>query len=119
MAEIVSNLLWLVLLFYIIEFVVFAIQNWRIVSRESELEQYHNNEATSMLPVELAERYDAINLYAEEESNKIYVYKLTTDEYVASGKDIEEVSKNFHERYPNNIGYFESGEHAYIIGLEE
>ena len=117
--EILSQIAWMVLLFYIIDFVIYAVQNWRIVFRESKLEQYHNNEETSLLPVELAERYDAINLYAEEADSKIYVYKLTTDEYVASGKDIEEVSMNFHKRYPNNIGYFQSGEHAYIIGLEE
>ena len=118
MGEIISNLLWTVLIFYIIDFVIYAVQNWRIVLKESDLEKYHSDEETPLLPVQFADR-EPVTLYAEESSGVIFVYNLTTDEFVAQGKDIESVSEDFHNRHPNKVGYLQDGERAYVIGLFE
>ena len=118
MSEIISNLLWTVLIFYIIDFVIYAVKNWRVVYKETELEKYHNNEETPLLPLQFADR-DPINLYAEESSGVIFVYNLTTDEFVAQGKDIEAVSIDFHNRHPDKVGYLQDGDKAYVIGLFE
>ena len=118
MGEIISNLLWTVLIFYIIDFVIYAVRNWRVVLKESDLEKYHNNEETPLLPAQFADR-EPVTLYAEESSGVIFVYNLTTDEFVAQGKDIEEVSVDFHARHPNKVGYLQDGDAAYVIGLFE
>ena len=118
MSEIISNLLWTVLIFYIIDFVIYAVQNWRVVWRETETERYHNEEETPLLPVQFADR-EPINLYAEENSDGIFVYELTTNNFIAHGKDIEGLSVDFHNRYPDKVGYLQDGERAYVIGLFE
>ena len=116
--ELISNLLWMVLLFYIIDFVIYAVQNWRVVFKETELEKYHNSEDTPLLPLQFADR-EPINLYAEESKGTILVYDLKTDEFVAQGKDIEAVSVDFHNRHPSKVGYLQDGDKAYVIGLFE
>ena len=116
--EILSQIAWMILLWYAIDFVIYAVQNWRIVWRESELEHYHNEEETPLLPVQFADR-EPINLYAEENSDGIFVYELTTNNFIAHGKDIEGLSEDFHNRYPNKVGYLQDGERAYVIGLFE
>ena len=118
MGEIISNLLWTVLIFYIIDFVIYAVQNWRIGVNESELAKYHNNEGTPLLPAQFADR-EPVTLYAEESSGVIFVYNLVNDEFVAQGKDIEAVSVDFHNRHPTKVGYLQDGDAAYVIGLFE